>query len=352
MKFRCIKKASYVGLSVGIAALIIFTALPYYLQTSIVLPGWNIYWSYAAVQEKMMCLFPGMAFWGAITTLGKRNTMEDVFLNVAAPLTVLLAIRCLQYHLVLVIAILLLSVVRVLFKIINTRKKEKYQTYNLVKKIQVIYYLTRKKGLFLLFMLLTPLTVWTSHNEYYDSDDYLRLWELLSETDETSEEDPVWNVVSESQWSSLAVNTRFEEFEKMVTYFLQDQGCGDVAVYACKELTDGTLAYYSNASESISVNVIYLNTCSYQEAIHVAAHECQHKQQWEVIRAVNALEESGKSYENNVYFKEAYALKEASENYRIDSISYEKYKDNLLEVKSEEYADEMETRLREEGYLK
>lgn len=351
MKFRKMKKASYIALSVGIAALIIFTALPYYLKTSIAFPDLDIYWSYADVQAKMLILFPGTAFLGAVTTLKKRNTVEDVFLNVAAPLCILLVLRCMQYHLPHVLAVFAICTGLLIYKIADLCLEDKFSAYNVRKRIRVIYYAVRKRGVLSLFLMLTPLTVWTVHGEYHNGDKYLRLLEAKSKV-EYSAGEPVWDVVSKDQWESLTLNAKFEEFAKMVTYFLQDQGCEkDIKVYACKEITDETLAYYEDKTKSISVNVIYLDSCSYREAVRVAAHESQHWQQHEIIRAVEALEKAGFSYENNPYFAEAYALKAANERYGRDSIQYETYKNNLLEVKSEEYSEKMLEQLREEGYL-
>ena len=137
----------------------------------------------------------------------------------------------------------------------------------------------------------------------------------------------------------------------MVTYCLQDLNAKDVRIYAQKELTDGTLAAYHDSSEVIVVNAIYLATCTYRNAIHVAAHECYHRKEHDIINAIDILEEMGIDT-NNDYFKEALLLKEANERYSKDSQEYDTYKSNLLEVKSEEYAFMIEKQLEEKGYLR
>ena len=351
MKRRILMKSTYIGLSVGMASLLIFTALPYYLQTSIAFPGWNIYWSYADVQKKMMFLFPGLSFVLALTTLKKRNTWEDVFLNIAAPLTILLMMRCFQYHPKVVLLVLVVIVNISLSEMIDIWFDDKYE--GTLKKARICYYRGRRIMGILLLIVMTPITVWTAHNEYYDDEIYLRLFsnDMFSDSEEETGEN-IWTVIDEDQWENLAVNSRFEEFSKMVSYFLKDQRSEPIKLYACKELTDGTLAYYTDESKSISVNVIYLNSCSYREAVHVAAHECRHCIQHQGIKAIEVLEDAGIDCKNLDYFAEVYALKEANDNYYLDSLHFDTYTDNLLEQDSEEYANEQEKNLIEQGYLR
>ena len=205
----------------------------------------------------------------------------------------------------------------------------------------------------LLLILLTPLTVWTAYNEYHQQALYLEMYSYYARTDSSvSRKENEWNVVNEETWDTLSVTSRLEEFTKMITYFLQDQGSESVKVYACKELTDRTLAYYSDYGESISVNVIYLNSCSYRKAVHIAAHECRHRVQHQGIRAVEMLEKSGINCSQLDYFADLYALKTASDNYDIDRLDFDSYTHNLLEQDSEAYAFEQEKRLEEAGYLK
>ena len=109
MKKRKITLGGYFLLSIGVSALIIHTALPYYCLTSIAFLGWNIYWSYAYVQKRMFILFPMMSFLGALSTIKKRVNFEDVFLNVSAPVILLLFLKVLQYHAVLAIGTMLFA---------------------------------------------------------------------------------------------------------------------------------------------------------------------------------------------------------------------------------------------------
>ena len=88
------------------------------------------------------------------------------------------------------------------------------------------------------------------------------------------------------------------------------------------------------------------------DVIRVIAHECSHRQQHIVIKGIKALQDMGINCEKIECFSEALALKEAEENYAIDSLEYDSYKENLLEKTSDQYAEEMIKMLQSKGYLK
>lgn len=345
-------KTTYVALSVGIASLIIFTALPYYLLSSISYPGWNIFWGYEYVQQKMLWLFPGLAFAGAITTLKKRNTVEDVFFNIAFPLIILLVLKVVQYHPALTIGAVSGAVIFSIMSINDIRTDERTKEMGRFKKMRLGYYAARKCIVYILLFALAPMAVWVGFHEDRDSDSYLTYYSLWAESDdEIDEEENQLDIVSAKAWDNLSVESRFSEVSKLTTYFMQDLGVGGVNIYAVKELTDGTLAYYSDDEQTISFNVIYLAECSLEEAIHVTAHECYHHYEREIIRSVETLQEAGFDCENMDVFEEAVALKKADDYYYLDSLSYDTYSENLLEKGSEEYAEKMVGKLREQGYL-
>ena len=88
-----------------------------------------------------------------------------------------------------------------------------------------------------------------------------------------------------------------------------------------------------------------------EKIVHIAAHECYHRQEYKVIEGIELLQEAGIDCENIECFAEAVALKQARDNYYMDSLSYESYSENLLEERSEEYADKMVKDLKAKGYL-
>ena len=349
---RTFTKTTYIALSVGIASLIIFTALPYYLLSSIGYPRLNIFWGYEYVQQKMMWLFPGLALAGAITTLKKRNTVEDVFLNVAFPLIILLVLKVVQYHPAFTIGAVTVAVIFSITSIVDinadmwTGKMEKS------KRMRLGYYAARKCIVYILLFTLAPMAVWVGYHEDRDRDSYLTYYSLWANSDdEINEEENQLDIVSSRTWDNLSVESRFSEVSKLTTFFLQDLGVEGVNIYAVKELTDGTLAYYSDEEQTISFNAIYLAECSLEEAVHVTAHECYHRYEHEVIRSVETLQEAGFDCENMDVFEEAVALKKADDDYYLDSLSYDTYSENLLEKGSEEYAGNRVEKLKKQGYL-
>ncbi len=348
------KKSAYIALSVGIAALIIFTALPYYLMSSICFPEWSIYWNYEVVQKNMMLLFPGLAFLGAVTTLKKRNTVEDVFLNVAFPMVLLLIAKVAQYHMAFTLGAMAGAAVYTIVEIAGSSWNGRRGKGDKFKKIRRRYYVSRRCMIYILFFAMTPMTVWVGFHENRDASKYLTYYSLWADSDEgaDSEEDQQkLDIVDAKTWDNLSVESRFSEISKLTTYFMQDLGVSGVNIYAVKELTDGTLAYYSDEDQSISFNIIYLADCTLEEAAHTTAHECYHHYEHQVIQTLEILEEAGLNCENMALFEEAVALREANEHYYQDSLSYESYSANLLEKGSEEYAGKMVERLKSQGYL-
>lgn len=334
---RTIKRGSYIVSSVGLAVLIIFTALPYYCLTSIAFPGWNIYWSYGEVQKKMFFLFPGLALLGAVTTLKKRNSFQDVLINVAAPLNILLILKTLQYYPVITFGVLIAAVAFTVCKVKTSRGIWRYDWC--FKKIRMIYYVCRKQIVYFLLFVFAPLAVWTGYQEYMEADEVLTYFKTEKEEMKIGEAAEL-HLVTEEEWEKLTSEERFEEVKKIIAYETEKLGVGSVDLFAVKELTDGIAAYYSHENRSISVNIIYLSKCSLEEAAHTAVHEAYHRYQNLLLDSLEAIEEAGIDVESMAYYEEAVELKKACGNYYLDSLSFDSYSANLMEVQAEIYADE------------
>lgn len=153
---RILAKSSYILVSVGIAFIIVFTALPYYCLTSIAFPGWNIYWGYNEVQRNMMILFPVLSFIGAVTTIKKKNYIEDIFLNVAFPLIILLILKVMQYHFFITIVAIIITGVFAISKAIDFMCSEQYPTGKF-KRLRMIYFICRKRMIYLLLFTMEPM---------------------------------------------------------------------------------------------------------------------------------------------------------------------------------------------------
>lgn len=352
-KRKVFGKITYIGFSVGLAALLIFTALPYYLLSTLSYGRWGMFYTYADVQRLMFFLFPVVAFISALSTIKKKNTILDVFINIAIPLIMLLVLKIAQYHLSLVISIITGVLIFAVNGCIDLWFDEKLEGLENKKKYRLCYYKVRKFIILSLMIILCPVAIWCSWNEIYDSDDYLTYYSSFVESEkELSEEENKWEVVDEETWNNLSIESRFTEVEKMTTYFLQDLGVDGVNLYAVKELTDDRLGYYSDYNESMCINITYVANATLPEVIRVVAHECSHRQQHVIIKGITALQDMGIDCENIECFSEALALKEAEENYGRDSLDYDSYKENLLEKTSNQYAEKMVEMLQSKGYLK
>lgn len=349
MRYRKIlSKSSYLLLSVAAALLLIFTALPYYCLTSIAFPGWNIYWGYEEIQRNMMILFPTLSFIGAVTTLKKKNSVEDLFLNISAPLVVLIFLKVLQYHVVYSINALLIACVFAIYKVIDFVYSEHFPK-NILKRIRMIYYICRKRIIYFLLFSLAPMAVYVNYQESIDSGRII--FEATVEENDENDNLETLDLVSAKQWNMLVAENRLQEIKEFADYECNKLGINPVEVFGIKEITDGTLAYYSHAEEAVYFNIIYLNDCSLEEALRVTSHEIYHRYEHAIIDSLEVLEEAGIQYEELEYYKEAKEIKNASDNYYLDSLSYNTYSQNLLEIKAEEYAKEEVNYLKEVGYL-
>lgn len=346
---RMLGKRTYISLSVGIAFLVIFTALPYYCLTSIAIPEWNIYWRYKDVQRNMLILFPALSFFGAVTTLKKKNYIEDIFLNIAFPLIILLILKVMQYRITLIIVIIIIVGLFSLYKGIQYIYSTKYSKRQF-KRIRIGYYICRKRAIYLLLFILSPMAVWVNYHESTVNGRIL----FESTAIKTADENEIvsnYNLVSEDQWEKMEVASRFEIMKNFTNDKCNDLGVASVDLYGIKELTNRTLAYYSHGEGAVYYNIIYLAKCSLEEALHVACHEIYHRYEHAVIDSLKVLEEAGIAYESLDYFAEAIEIKKASDNYYLDSLSYDTYSQNLLEILADEYADQEINTLKESGYL-
>ena len=351
-KKRLVGKMTYIGFSTGLAALFIFTALPGYLITTLSYGRWGMFYTYADVQKMMFFLFPVVAFISALSTIKKKNTILDIFINITIPLIVVLVMKIAQSHLFLVVSIVVGILLFAVNCCIDLWFDEKLEGMENKKKYRFCYYRARKFITLSLLILLCPVAIWCSWNEVYESDDYLTYYSSFAESDKELSEENKWDIVDEQTWNNLSVESRFKEVEKMVTYFLQDLGVDGITVYAVKELSDNRLGSYSDYNESMSINITYMANASLTEVIKVVAHECSHRQQHVIIKGIETLQDMGIKCENIECFSEAMALKEAEENYGRDSLDYDSYKENLLEKTSNQYAEQMVAMLQSKGYLK
>lgn len=332
------KKSLYTILSIYFAVLIIWTALPYYLLTPIIIKKENIYLPYGFVQALMLMLFPGLALLGVLTTLKKKNTFEDVLLNCSQGMLVMLALKAAQYFLWLCVGSFVLAAVLCIFRCRKACEAARNAKLRRSKKRRLCYYTVRRVGAFTLLLTLTPLAVWSNCRESSEKkEEYLTVYSR----DEIRGRPGMWELVSAEEWEKMDTEERFTEISDVVWWTLDGLGVETTKVRCVKEMQDSVLAYYTDSKNTISFNAVRLAHCDQETAISVAAHECYHAYEHKIIRSLDILERQGVECKNMEFFAYAYELRDASETYELDSQTYEGYAGNLLEVEANAYADRL-----------
>jgi hypothetical protein len=287
----------------------------------------------------------------AISTLKKRPTGLDVFLNVCIPFTCLLFFEVLQYcNSVLITSIITGCIILGGNSWIEVWFDENLLEVNKLKKLRLCYYKSREIVILSLIIFLTPITLWCQYKSesftYFSG--YVNSEEIVDESEETS-----WSVVDEKIWESLNVYSRFMQVEEIVEYMLRDLGIEQgVSVWAVKENRDYRLGYYDEISGSICISVNYLASAHLSEVIKLIAHETMHYQQMLIVEALKTVEELGTLDLGSVEcFQQMLMLKKAKDRYQIDKESYKDYKENYLEIKADAYAENTLKDLKTKGYL-
>lgn len=332
-----LKNSTYVLVSLSLSLLIIFTAVPYWCLTSIVIPEAGIFVPYSTMQQVFLIVFPTCSLLGALTTLHKRKSIEDIFINIAFPLLILIAVRVLQYFPIGLLILGIVCVLVTLYKIYDYLGR--YQALNVKRRRRIIYYKCRRNIVYLLVFTVVPLGIYVSYNDSLDRERFKIIYEFTYKRDERIEK-PELEMVSEEQWEQLDAEHRMEQMRKLADYECSKLGVEPVDIYANREATESTMGYYADNEDAIYLNVVYLANCSIQEAAHVMAHEMNHRYNYAIIDSLEVLEDAGFNVKTLDYYQDALKLKEADRNYNRDlKNSYETYRDNELEVRARAYAD-------------
>lgn len=340
------KKSTYALLSIGVAMLLIVTAPPYYLTSSVCFPGWNVYWDYATAQKNMTIAFAVVSTLGVLTTLQKRVSLEDVLLNVMAPFVVLMVIKIFQFQILFVLTAVGFAVTMSVVKVIRFVHSKKYPKGSW-KGVRLAYYVIRKRLICSLFFLLLPMSVFV--NFYEDSERERIIHSASIEEGTVNDYEEELTLPSETEWEAMTVDERFDTLAYFTRYENGQLGLeSKTEVYSIKELTDGRLAYYSSDDDAFYYNVFFLNDTSLEEALHVACHESHYRYAQVIIDSMLLLDESEIEYGTIACFEEAIKYKDAARDYYFDSLEYDSYKSNYIEEQAELYAKEEMKRLNQE----
>jgi hypothetical protein len=200
---------------------------------------------------------------------------------------------------------------------------------------------------YLFLFTLAPLAIWVGYQEGVQGDEYLAVFQSL-ESERAHEGENIdldLDIASEEQWQQLSAEEKFVEVSKLVDYECAKLNVGSMDIFAVKDNMNGRLAYYDCETEKVCFNIAYLqNSATLVDAIHIVAHECYHRYTDKVVESLDYLESANMNYEALEYFQDAIVLRDAYNNYYMDHLSEETYRQNELEVRADKYA-ETETEL-------
>ena len=331
-KQRKLHKFIYILLSVGLAELLILTS-PFWLLTNVKIFG-NVYILREDLQKWMMVIFPVLALIGALSTL-RRRTFENVFINAAMGMCVLLLIRSFERYMI-VSAIILFFEGFVLVHaatawLIGTDPSlwRKYANRFLIFSRRVFVYTT--------LILMTGLHVLTYQKDYSEE----RQPEKTDIVPQETAVSPLKElIVEESEWDRLSVAEREKIVTKATAAALEECGVRehDLTIKYLFAQSNSTLGAF-NEDCSIEYNEAWLSAASQEEVYDVILHECFHYYQSEGVEIYRKLREEGYPVDEMEDFSRLRLFAEATDSYESDYFSYDSYFDNALERTAREYAE-------------
>lgn len=350
---KILSKGTYVILSVSLSLMLIWTGWPYFLLTSFSFSPFGIYWSYGQTQLFMLILFGITSFLLAITTLKKKVGLEDLFINVGTPLMLFLALKCAQYY---AITVVIIFAAPILFAVMDVKEFNATREFgDKRKKLRMNYYVVRRSMFYPLFILFTVVGVVVNYHESMNPDDYKVLYQSVEgeAEEELSGEEIVLNLPAEQEWIDMTVERKGEVLDEFIEYMSIQLGISKPLVKVEKELTnDNQVAYYSEFEDCINFSARYIHDFELNQAIRVCSHEIYHKKEFELIKAIDILENQGMNVEKMECFEYPMKLREAKIRYAADkNESHESYLNNYLEVEANRFAEETMEELLEKGYV-
>lgn len=333
------KNLKYLILSVLAAMILMFTILPYYCISSITIPGTDIYFSYDEVYRFFCVFFPICAFLGAVTTLRKKKTPEDVLINVTFPLLVLLYLRVYKEFLIICILLLFMVIAFILWNIYDAMTINR--RWDSGKKWRYAYYHIRKDVTMVLFAVTIPLALAITIKENTIN---FRIHTFFRNYTATTSEELLpakihYQLSDEDTWKKMdSLEEKVWQLQCVADDCLGELGVTSVPVKAVTTLEPTVQGSYSEIDKMIYINKEFLEKATLQKTIHVIAHECHHRYQHAIIQSLMILEDADFPYEKLGYYQEAMALLKGAKEYKEDQENYFDYLKNEMEVQAEAYA--------------
>lgn len=349
MKIRK-KTLVYIAFSIALAELLIWTA-PFQALTTVKLGRYYIIKD--DLQRIMVILFPLLALIGAFISR-KQRTVENVFLNAAAGMTVLLALRCLENHPVLTISLLIAAAACSALAGFWVSRRYDYET---TEKIRYrIFQNSRRIIIYSLLIVLGTFAMVTSWKEQRERN-RLQREETITVTQEESAEQPEEDasvlrnlVVSKETWKGLSIPERQDKIISYTQAALSELGLeGDYAVTFTKGLTNDNLAWYNDNDRRIDFNDAWIGTADQEDILNAIFHEVFHAYQARVVITVYMpLLEQGAPVDKWPDLQRVKEYAYAYATYGADSMeSFEAYEDNPLEFYARQYAEEQVGKLQD-----
>lgn len=336
-KQSTLSNESYIFLTVGSAIVLMLTTIPAdFILGELHIPVIDKIIYYEDVMGLYIKSFPILSLLGAWTTIRKKKTLEDVFINLAWPLVIWLLFRFIGKYLFLCLVLLAFTLFFMGRKIAGIMSAKRLSES---KKVRFAYYECRKT-VYLMLFVLGMLGVHENYRNEKLRNELEIFYQGCEEALEQDEEGTELELVSEEEWEILGMEDRTDQMTVLANYYFKELGMKEIPVYVAA-LEKGMLGLYStNRETAVYISDDFLKDCNIADASECLLHEIHHYYQDAVIQTLLTLKEENADFMNLQYYKDALGLAVAQGNYSEDYTSWETYQNNELEVQSRTYAAE------------
>lgn len=335
---------TYLCLTAGVAVAFVLTAIPQeYLCKTVYIPGVEIFVGSGDMKRYFLIMFPIISIVGALTTLRKKKTIEDVFINLAWPLSFLLLVQLLETY---TIACLVVMLVVALLGIAKIKKTMRTACLHIEQKFRYTYYRCRKL-VYIMLLLLSPLAIYNQQKWEKREQELMRFYEGCVENVNEKGNEEELHLISQEEWNELEIQGRIDQMAILAKYYCKELGTEEIPVYA-GVLEYGTRGLYtSGENPAIYISMSVLEDYGIDKAAECLLHEVHHHYQHAVIDTLLELKKANVNFWELKYYQDAIGLAAAKSNYGKDSLSMDTYLENEMEVQSRTYAEEQVELLRE-----
>lgn len=337
---KTINKTYYILLTFALSVFLAFTSLPYFTFTSIVYPSLDIYMNYSEVQKIMLWFFPITALIMAITTLNKRKTMEDVFINAGVPMGLLLYMRVSQFF--PKVAIVLIVIALITFRIKAYPMYKKWSFLDKGFAFDHAYYEFRRWVVVLFLIVLSPMVVFANQQQIERQESIQLITDDLFKDELIISEFVLYPDTTIENMEEVEILNYLYDF---IMHQSRTLGVDSPSLNLVQNTANDQLASYSPEEDEITVDICFVHNKPIKEVLFAISHEVYHKAQYLTLEFMAELEENKINFEGLLYTEELSQLKEAFLQYNINLSNYEDYNKNKLEVDANKFAEEQISKL-------